>query len=131
MPTHSPYSRINATTTITIHIPKTREGKRGIPTIVNQKNWNLRIATRARRSHRTGTEYNVNQNTLESVAFICRCGWTLAWVLVLVGGEVHLRIRIPILIVRLDRSHSTNGSRREDDQRHFSQSKSRMPGEVR
>lgn len=46
-----------------------------VPTIVNQKNWNLRIATRASRSHRTGTEYNAIQNTFESVALIWRCGW--------------------------------------------------------
>ena len=43
--------------------------------MVSQKNWNLRIATRASRSHSTGTEYSVIQNTLESVALICRCGY--------------------------------------------------------
>ena len=51
-----------------------RIGGSDVPTIVNQKNWNFRIATRARRSHRTGTEYNAIQNTFESVALIWRCG---------------------------------------------------------
>ena len=42
--------------------------------MVNQKNWNLRIATRASKSHRTGYAYSAIQNTFESVALTCRCG---------------------------------------------------------
>jgi hypothetical protein len=76
---------------------------RDIPTIVSQKNWNLRTATRARRSHKTGTAYNPSQNTFESVALICRCGFVR-----LIRGRVRLQIQIPRLIRRLDRFRSTS-----------------------